>query len=40
MLTWITDRKQLQKAAAEHADYFILAFSGSFSDAAQRVLKE
>ena len=40
MLTWITDREQLQKTAAEHADYFVLAFWGSFSDAAQRALHE
>jgi glutaredoxin-like YruB-family protein len=40
MLTWITDQEQLQKAAAEHADYFVLAFWGSFSDAAQRALYE
>lgn len=40
MLTWITNREQLQKAAAEHADYFVLAFWGGFSDAAQRALHE
>lgn len=40
MLTWITNREQLRRAAAEHADYFVLAFWGSFSDAAQRALHE
>ncbi len=40
MIIWIRDREQLRTTAAEHSDYFILVFWGSFSDAAQRALAE
>lgn len=40
MITWVKSRGQLQKMAGEHSDYFILVFWGSFSDAAQRALRE
>ena len=40
MLTRIKDRKALEKATAQHSDYFVLFFWGKFSDAAQRALQE
>ncbi|MCD6415117.1 MAG: thioredoxin family protein [Planctomycetes bacterium] len=40
MLEWIRDRDHLRKAQREHEDFFVLAFWGSFSDAAQRALAE
>ena len=36
----IKDRKALEKATAQHSDYFVLFFWGKFSDAAQRALQE
>jgi len=40
MLTWLKDREQLRTTAAEHSDFFVLVFWGSFSEAAQRALAE
>jgi glutaredoxin-like YruB-family protein len=40
MLDWIKDRKHLQAVRHKHRDYFVLAFWGKFSDAAQRALGE
>ncbi|MBN2301757.1 MAG: glutaredoxin [Lentisphaerae bacterium] len=40
MLKWIKDEKEIQKVTDEHADYFVLVFSGSFSDSAQRAIEE
>mgnify|MGYP006307619153 CR=1 FL=1 len=40
MLVRIEDRKALEKAAAQHSDYFALFFWGEFSDAARRALQE
>jgi glutaredoxin-like YruB-family protein len=40
MITWINDNAHLRKLSAEHADYFVLVFWGTFSDAAQRALAE
>jgi glutaredoxin len=40
MLEWIKDREHLQAVQDKHKDYFLLAFWGKFSDAAQRALKE
>jgi len=40
MLEWITNRDHLEAAQHEHGDYFVLAFWGKFSGAAQRALGE
>lgn len=40
MLSWIKDRKHLQKVTGEHGDYFILVFWGKFSETAERALAE
>ena len=40
MLDWIKDREHLQAVRRKHRDYFVLAFWGKFSDAAQRALGE
>jgi glutaredoxin-like YruB-family protein len=40
MLVRIKDRKALEKADAQHSDYFVLFFWGRFSGAAQRALHE
>ena len=40
MLDWIKDRKHLETVRQKHKDYFVLAFWGKFSDAAQRALAE
>jgi len=40
MLEWIRDRDHLQAVRQEHGDYFVLAFCGEFSDAAERALGE
>ncbi len=40
MLNWIKDREHLQAVRHKYRDYFVLAFWGKFSDAAQRALGE
>lgn len=40
MLEWIKDRDHLAAVRNDHGDYFVLAFWGAFSDAAERALKE
>ena len=40
MMKWIEDKKHLRAVQRKHQDYFVLAFLGKFSDAAQRALKE
>jgi glutaredoxin-like YruB-family protein len=40
MLNWVRDREHLREIIAKHSDYLILAFWGSFSDAAQRAIHE
>ncbi len=40
MLEWIKDREHLQDVQDKHKEYFLLAFWGEFSGAAQRALKE
>jgi len=40
MLEWVEDAETLQAIREKHADYFLLAFWGKFSDTADRALKE
>ncbi len=40
MLNWIQSSQDMKAAQAEHKDYFVLAFWGDFSGAAQRALAE
>jgi len=40
MLVWVKDRDHLAEICAEHEDYFVLVFWGSFSDASERALNE
>ena len=40
MLEWIKDQDHLDTVVKKHIKYFVLAFWGKFSDAAQRALKE
>ena len=40
MVDWIKDGEHLQAVRQKHKDYFVLAFWGKFSDAAQRALSE
>lgn len=40
MLDWIKDRDHLREVQEEHKDFFVLAFWGEFSDAAERALAE
>ena len=40
MLQWMEDRDQFQKATKEHRGFFVLAFLGEFSEAAQQARAE
>ena len=40
MPEWIRDRDHLSQVRKKHRDYFVLAFWGRFSEAAQRALRE
>jgi glutaredoxin-like YruB-family protein len=40
MLDWVKDEDHLEKLQREHQEYLVLLFWGTFSDAAQRALRE
>jgi len=40
MMEWIKDTRHLQAARRKHEDYFVLAFWGKFSEAAERARSE